>query len=103
MYLLTIPLFNNFLISFNKFFFQKKMEKLSEVKSILVEMGSKSFDDCVMWARKMFANDFTNQVRQLLYNFPPDSSTPSRAPFWSGTKRCPHVIEFDAANVKKTF
>lgn len=32
----------------------------------------------------------------MLFNFPPDQQTTSGAPFWSGPKRCPIPMAFDA-------
>lgn len=34
----------------------------------------------------------------MLFNFPPDQQTSSGAPFWSGPKRCPVPMAFDANN-----
>lgn len=39
-------------------------------------------------------DQYSNQIRQLLYNFPPDQLTSSGQPFWSGPKRCPEPITF---------
>lgn len=58
----------------------------------------KNFDDCIEWARKYFEDQFTNQIKQLLFNFPPDQTTTSGQPFWSGPKRCPKPILFDVNN-----
>ncbi|XP_075977799.1 ubiquitin-like activating enzyme 1 [Anticarsia gemmatalis] len=57
-----------------------------------------SFDDCVTWARLHWEAQYSNQIKQLLYNFPPDQQTTSGAPFWSGPKRCPSPLEFDPAD-----
>lgn len=43
-------------------------------------------------------NQYSNQIKQLLYNFPPDQQTTSGAPFWSGPKRCPEPLEFDPSD-----
>jgi len=56
------------------------------------------FTDCIRWARMLFEENFHNTIAQLLYNFPPDQKTSSGAPFWSGPKRCPAAINFDANN-----
>jgi len=56
----------------------------------------KSFEDCVSWARFIFQDYFHNTIAQLLHNFPPEQLTTSGAPFWSGPKRCPKPIKFDA-------
>lgn len=54
-----------------------------------------SFEDCVVWARTHWENQYANQIKQLLYNFPPDKDTTSGQPFWSGPKRCPSPLDFD--------
>lgn len=55
----------------------------------------KSFEDCVVWARNHWQEQYNNQIRQLLFNFPPDQLTSSGQPFWSGPKRCPKALDFD--------
>jgi len=74
------------------------MEQLEAVKNILVDSRPNSFDDCIAWARRLWQDNFNNQIRQLLFNFPPDQVTSSGAPFWSGPKRCPHPLVFDVNN-----
>ncbi|XP_043227198.1 ubiquitin-like modifier-activating enzyme 1 isoform X2 [Amphibalanus amphitrite] len=74
------------------------LETLDAVKRCLVDDRPQSFDDCVAWARRHFQEQFSNQIRQLLFNFPADQVTSSGTPFWSPPKRCPHPIEFDAEN-----
>ncbi|XP_042213364.1 ubiquitin-like modifier-activating enzyme 1 isoform X1 [Homarus americanus] len=73
------------------------METLDSVKRALVDDRPRSFEDCVLWARKHFAEQFHNQIVQLLHNFPKDQTTSSGEPFWSGPKRCPHALAFDAS------
>lgn len=57
-----------------------------------------TFDDCIKWARLEFENKFNREIKQLLFNFPPDSKTSNGAPFWSGPKRAPKPLEFDINN-----
>lgn len=52
------------------------------------------FDDCIRWARMQFEKQYHNAIQQLLYNFPPDATTSSGQPFWSGPKRCPTPLKF---------
>ncbi|XP_015379860.1 PREDICTED: ubiquitin-like modifier-activating enzyme 1 [Diuraphis noxia] len=73
------------------------VEILDSVRSSVAERP-KSIDDCIEWARMHFEDQFTNQIKQLLFNFPPDQSTTSGQPFWSGPKRCPKPIIFDVNN-----
>lgn len=67
------------------------------VRKVLSERP-KTFLDCVKWARLYFEQQFNHQIKQLLYNFPPDYTTTTGAPFWSGPKKCPHPIDFDPDN-----
>jgi ubiquitin-activating enzyme E1 len=74
------------------------VENLEAVKSVLVSGRPQTFNDCVTWARTLFEDNYVNQIKQLLFNFPPDQVTSSGAPFWSGPKRCPHPLTFDVNN-----
>lgn len=47
------------------------------------------------WARVNWQENYSNQIRQLLFNFPPEQTTSSGQPFWSGPKRCPKPLTFD--------
>lgn len=38
---------------------------------------------------------YSNRIRQLLFNFPPEQTTSSGQLFWSGPKRCPKPLTFD--------
>ncbi|XP_060691371.1 ubiquitin-like modifier-activating enzyme 1 [Hemiscyllium ocellatum] len=58
----------------------------------------KCWADCVAWARRRWQTQYSNNIRQLLHNFPPDQVMPSGVLFWSGPKRCPHPLEFDPNN-----
>ncbi|KAH6937113.1 hypothetical protein HPB50_025574 [Hyalomma asiaticum] len=76
----------------------QKVVALEEIKKILVDDRAIVFDDCVAFARLRFQEQYNNQIRQLLRNYPEDHITNSGTPFWSGHKRCPHPIEFDPNN-----
>ncbi|KAE9037621.1 Ubiquitin-like modifier-activating enzyme 1 [Phytophthora rubi] len=73
-----------------------KVETLERLKSSLVDNRPLSFEDCISWARFKFEYLFSNQIKQLLHNFPLDQLTTSGTPFWSGPKRPPTPIAFDA-------
>ncbi len=49
-----------------------QMETLETVKRIVLDERPASFEDCVAWARNMFQDNYSNTIRQLLFNFPPD-------------------------------
>lgn len=68
------------------------------IKEFLVTEKPNDFDDCIVWARKQFEQQYNNAIRQLLYNFPKDSTTSSGQPFWSGPKRAPDALSFDTKN-----
>lgn len=73
-----------------------KVEILERLNSSLVGDRPMSFEDCITWARFKFEELFCNQMKQLLYNFPLDQLTTSGTPFWSGPKRPPTPITFNA-------
>ncbi|RVE45758.1 hypothetical protein evm_009606 [Chilo suppressalis] len=70
------------------------LEALESVRHAINERPL-NFSDCVRWARLHWEAQYCNQIKQLLYNFPPDQHTTSGAPFWSGPKRCPTPLKFD--------
>ncbi|XP_034028416.1 ubiquitin-like modifier-activating enzyme 1 [Thalassophryne amazonica] len=74
------------------------VEVLEAVHKSLVTDRPHSWADCVAWARNHWQCQYSNNIRQLLHNFPPDQLTSSGAPFWSGPKRCPHPLEFSTSN-----
>ncbi|KAK5605800.1 E1 ubiquitin-activating protein [Crenichthys baileyi] len=74
------------------------VEVLEAVYKSVVTDCPHSWGDCVAWARNHWQCQYSNNIRQLLHNFPPDQLTSSGAPFWSGPKRCPHPLEFSTSN-----
>lgn len=74
------------------------LEVLESVKTALVDERPNNFADCVAWTRCHWQEQYSNQIRQLLFNFPPDQVTSSGQPFWSGPKRCPDPLIFDVNN-----
>jgi ubiquitin-activating enzyme E1 len=75
-----------------------KLDTLQSIQSTLVDDRPRSFDDCIVWARLKFEDLFSNQIQQLLHNFPKDQITSSGSKFWSGSKRCPNHLSFDLDN-----
>ena len=71
---------------------------LETIRDYLVTDKPHNFDDCIVWARRQFESKYNNDIQQLLYNFPKDCTTSSGAPFWSGPKRAPDPLRFDASN-----
>ncbi|KAI0988785.1 hypothetical protein GJ496_005334 [Pomphorhynchus laevis] len=54
-----------------------------------------TIEECVEQARNYFADYFTNQIKQLLYNFPPDMETTKGIRFWFPPKKCPHPLVYN--------
>jgi len=42
------------------------------VKRTLIDERPDSLQDCVAWARRLWQDNYSNQIRQLLFNFPSD-------------------------------
>lgn len=74
-------------------------EQLAQIKEYLLDNRPLSFKECVAWARLRFEYEFNNEIRQLLYSLPRDLITKEGVPFWSGPKRAPDAIDFDANDV----
>lgn len=71
---------------------------LENLRDFLVTEKPLNFDDCMIWSRQQFEKEYNNAIQQLLFNFPKDSTTASGTPFWSGPKRAPTPLKFDATN-----
>uniref|UniRef100_A0A674JCT1 E1 ubiquitin-activating enzyme n=1 Tax=Terrapene triunguis TaxID=2587831 RepID=A0A674JCT1_9SAUR len=74
------------------------LEVLEAVNKSLVSERPRSWADCVGWACRHWHCQYSNNIRQLLHNFPPHQKTNSGTLFWSGPKRCPHPLTFDDSN-----
>eukprot|EP01027_Heterolobosea_sp_BB2_P016112 GEZU01022976.1.p1 GENE.GEZU01022976.1~~GEZU01022976.1.p1 ORF type:complete len:864 (+),score=253.78 GEZU01022976.1:81-2672(+) len=85
----------------NKFFSNPKAfidNEQSNIEVVHEYLTNKpnTFDDCIAWARRTFDSLFNAQIVKLLAQHPIDSVTSTGAPFWSGSKKPPSVIKFDA-------
>lgn len=70
--------------------------RLEIVKKLATAYAGFSYDKCIELARHMFQDIFFNQIAQLIHAFPIDHKTESGQPFWSGPKRPPVPIKYDA-------
>lgn len=83
---------------------EQTLKQNPDIKGTLANIASLlnnrpySFEECIKWARGEFEVKFNHEIKQLLYNFPEDAETSNGAPFWSGPKRAPKVLEFDINN-----
>lgn len=73
-----------------------QLSRLNAIKRALDDQ-QKAFDVCVRFAMLEFQDKFDHSIAQLLHTFPLDHKTGEGAVFWSGPKRPPAPIAFDAA------
>ncbi|KAI5952453.1 UBA1 [Candida jiufengensis] len=75
-------------------------DKVGTLENISKSLNQRpyTFEDCIKWARLEFETKFNHDIKQLLYNFPPDAKNSNGEPFWSGPKRAPKPLEFDINN-----
>ena len=75
-----------------------QVDALSLIKSLVDIKSAGSFEACVEFACKQFAENFTNAIEQLLHLFPKDYKDKDGHPFWSGPKRAPDVLQLDTSD-----
>lgn len=75
---------------------QKAM--LDQLNKFLVSEKPLTFEECIVWARLQFENDYSTEIRQLLYSLPKDAVNDNGIPFWSPPKRAPDALDFDPKN-----
>ncbi|KAM3716758.1 Ubiquitin-like modifier-activating enzyme [Dirofilaria immitis] len=73
----------------------QRLHILSKVEEALISERPHSAEECIKWARMNFQEYFHNMIAQLLHMFPPNQVTEQGIKFWSGSKRCPHVLDFN--------
>jgi len=74
-----------------------KYEIICDIKSILINDYPTNFEDCIGWAIKHWYKQYNYDIKQLLEQHPKDSMHDGVL-FWSGTKHCPHILDFDINN-----
>ena len=88
----------------NKDIFYEKLKKedlitqlkiISNIKSLLVLLESKSFDKCIELGIKKFNENFYHKINQLLEEYPENYQNKDGSKFWSGSKKFPHSILFN--------
>ncbi|KCV68462.1 hypothetical protein H696_04756 [Fonticula alba] len=70
---------------------------LDSIAGLLRADRPTTFEGCVAWARHQFEHHFANNIKQLLFNFPPDAVTSNGHLFWTAPKLCPTPLVFDPA------
>jgi len=72
------------------------LSTLQGIKRDTVDERPASWQDCARWARMKFEELFSSSIKQLLHAFPHDMLDSHGVPFWSGTKRAPSPVQFNA-------
>ena len=73
-----------------------QLTKLNAVKECLDISATGDFDKCINFAFKNFVDKFDHNIRQLLFNFPADYMNSDGSKFWTGSKRVPAPITYNA-------
>jgi ubiquitin-activating enzyme E1 len=69
---------------------------MEEVKKLVDLKKSADFKKCIQIAREHFEQLFNHQILNLLNIFPHDAKDKAGQPFWSGPKRAPTAVPYDA-------
>jgi len=69
---------------------------MEQIKVLVDLKKSADFNKCIEFARQLFTKYFTYDIQNLLRIFPEDHKDKEGQPFWSGPKRAPHPVFFDA-------
>ncbi|KAG2387289.1 hypothetical protein C9374_001621 [Naegleria lovaniensis] len=77
-------------------FFAEKGNNIVTLESVSLYLCQRprSFEDCLSWSRIKFEELFNHAMKNILLTYPEDFVTKSGARFWSGSKKCPHPLEF---------
>ena len=74
------------------------VQRYKYVNTMLVDNYATSFEDCVHIGYTNWHNQYRDQIRLLLKQYPADHKTAEGVDFWSGSKKCPSAFEFDLNN-----
>lgn len=72
------------------------IDTLTRIIDMINMKSNNAFESCVTLARDHFNDFFDFQIQDLLSLFPKDHKDKDGQPFWSGPKRCPSPIAFNA-------
>jgi len=68
---------------------------MENIKKITDNMIPKTYSDCVRIAYTIWIENFMIPIMQILKQFPPDHITSEGELFWTKTKKCPKILDFD--------
>jgi ubiquitin-activating enzyme E1 len=73
-----------------------QLTKLKFIKEHVVLAAEKNIDKVIEFAVMQYTENFQYRIQQLLFNFPEDYTNNDGSKFWSGSKRVPHPIPYNA-------
>jgi len=71
---------------------------LTKMRDLIKMKKEDSYENCIKIARAQFDTYYNYSIKDLLSIFPHDAKNKDGQPFWSGPKRAPSPIDFDASN-----
>ena len=75
-----------------------QLTKLKFIKEHVVLAATQNMDKVIEFAVMQYTENFQYRIQQLLFNFPEDYTNNDGSKFWTGSKRVPHPIPYDAEN-----
>ena len=75
-----------------------QLQSLTSIKKLLLIIENRNFDKCIELAINEYTENFDHKINQLLIDYPKDYLNKDGSKFWSGSKRLPHPIIYDANN-----
>ena len=73
-----------------------QLQILSQIKKLLLIIQSNNYDKCIELAVNQFTENFDYKINQLIIENPEGHLNEDGSKFWSGSKRFPHPIKYNA-------
>ena len=74
---------------------ERYYEILLYLKEYLNIYKTKSYDKCLIFAKKLFCLNFRTIIEDILIINPKDKKTKDGSNFWKGSNRIPHIINYE--------
>ena len=75
-----------------------QLESLNNIKNHILIIESNNFDKCIESAVKIYTENFDHKICKLINDYPENHLNEDGSKFWSGSKRFPKPIKYDADN-----
>ena len=73
-----------------------QLTKLKLIKEHIVLSAEQNIDKVIEFAVMQYTENYVYRIKQLLFNFPEDYTNKDGSKFWSGSKRVPHPLPYNA-------